>query len=87
MMTHVKCINLDLQCLSRVYVIIMMDTFLLVELQQSNYYKQAEVITIYCLGKINKTQIDNAKDIDVVMLMYNLIQYSDNYSKTPESLW
>ena len=86
-MTHVKCINLNLQCLSRVYVIIMMDTFLLVELQQSNYYKQAEVITIHCLGKINKTQIDNAKDIDVVMLMYNLIQYSDNYSKTPESLW
>ena len=34
-----------------------------------------------CINKINNTQIDNAKDIDVVMSMYNLIEYSDNYSK------
>ena len=32
-------------------------------------------------------QIDNAKDIDIVMPMYNLIEYSDNYAKTPGSLW
>ena len=31
-------------------------------------------------------QIDNAKDIDVVMLMYNLIKYSDNYSEIFGSL-
>ena len=36
--------------------------------------------------KINNTQVDNAKDIDIVMPMYNLIEYSDNYSKTSESL-
>ena len=29
-----------------------------------------------CISGINKTQIDNAKDIDVVMPMYNLIDYS-----------
>ena len=40
-----------------------------------------------CISKINNTQIDNAKDIDIVMPMYNLIEYSDNYSKTSESLW
>ena len=40
-----------------------------------------------CISKINNTQIDNAKDIDIVMSMYNLIEYSDNYSKTSESLW
>ena len=40
-----------------------------------------------CIGKINNTQIDNAKDIDIVMPMYNLIEYSDNYSKTSGSLW
>ena len=28
-----------------------------------------------------------AKDNDRVMLMYNLIEYSDNYSKTSGSLW
>ena len=30
---------------------------------------------------------DNAKDIDVVLPMYNLIEHSDNYSKTSRSLW
>ena len=37
--------------------------------------------------KINNTQIDNAEYIDTVMSMYNLIEYSDSYSKTSGSLW
>ena len=41
----------------------------------------------HCTSEINNTQIDNAKDIDVVMSMYNLIEYSDNYAKTSGSLW
>ena len=40
-----------------------------------------------CISKINVTEIDNAQDIDIVMPMYNLIEYSDNYSKTSGSLW
>ena len=40
-----------------------------------------------CISKINNTQIDNAEYIDIVMPMYNLIEYSDNYSKTNGSLW
>ena len=40
-----------------------------------------------CISVINNTQIDNAKDIDIVIPMYNLIEYSDNYSKTSGSLW
>ena len=36
---------------------------------------------------INNTQIDDAEYIDTVMPMYNLIEYSDNYSKTLGSLW
>ena len=40
-----------------------------------------------CISKINNTQVDDAHDIDVVMPMYNLIEYSDIYSKTPGSLW
>ena len=39
------------------------------------------------ISEINDTDIDNAKDIDIVMPMYNLIEYSDNYSKTFRSLW
>ena len=34
-----------------------------------------------CISEINNTRIDNTKNIDVVMPMYNLIEYSDNYSK------
>ena len=40
-----------------------------------------------CISEINNTQIDNADDIDIVMPMYNLIEYSDNYAKTTGSLW
>ena len=40
-----------------------------------------------CISEINNTQIDNANDIDIVMPMYNLIEYSDNYAKTTGSLW
>ena len=40
-----------------------------------------------CISEINNTQVDNAKDIDIVMAMYNLIEYSDNYAKTTGSLW
>ena len=38
------------------------------------------------MHKQNK-QHRNAKDIVIVMPMYNLIEYSDNYSKTSGSLW
>ena len=36
---------------------------------------------INCISSINNIQIDNAEYIDVMMPMYNLIEYSDNYSK------
>ena len=37
---------------------------------------------INCISKINGVQIDNAEDLDVVMPMYNLLEYSKNYRKT-----
>ena len=40
-----------------------------------------------CISEINNTLIDNAKDIDIVMPMYNIIEYSDNYANTTGSLW
>ena len=40
-----------------------------------------------CITEINYTQVDNAKDLDVIMAMYNLIEYGDNYSVTTGSLW
>ena len=38
-------------------------------------------------SEINNIETDNAKDIDIVMAMYNLIEYSDNFSKTSAILW
>ena len=42
---------------------------------------------INCISKINGVKIDNAEDLDVAMLMYNLLEYSINYRKTTGSLW
>ena len=42
---------------------------------------------INCKTEINNREIDHAKYIDIVMPMYNLIEYSDDYSKTSRSLW
>ena len=48
------------------------------------------VVFTNCKSEINNAEIDNAKDIDIVNMvvpMLILIEYSDNYSKTSESLW
>ena len=38
------------------------------------------------ISRINNTDIYTTLDIDIVMPMYNLIEYSNNYSKTSGSL-
>ena len=40
-----------------------------------------------CISEMNHIQINNAKYINVVMPMHNLIEYSNNYSKTSWNLW
>ena len=39
-----------------------------------------------CISKIDGVKIDNAEDLDVVMPIYNLLEYSKNYRKTTGSL-
>ena len=39
------------------------------------------------ISKSNGIKIDKAEDLDVVMPMCNLLEYSKNYRKTTESLW
>ena len=39
------------------------------------------------ISKINDIKMDNAEDLDVVMPMYNLLEYSKNHRKTTGSLW
>ena len=43
--------------------------------------------SISCISKINGVLIENAEDLDTVMPIYNLFEYSKNYSKTSGSLW
>ena len=40
-----------------------------------------------CISNINNIFIDNAEDLDIVMAMFNPLEYSDNYSMTSGSLW
>ena len=49
-------------------------------------FKNCEPFT-KCISKVNNAEIDNAQGIDVVMPMYNFVEYSDNYSKKSGSLW
>ena len=42
---------------------------------------------INCISKFNVIQIENSEDQDVVMPMYNLLEYSNNYQKETGSLW
>ena len=37
--------------------------------------------------RLNDEHVDNADNLDIIMSMYNLIEYSDNYSDTSGSLW
>ena len=39
------------------------------------------------ISKINGLLVENAEDLDIVTPMYNLLEYSKNYSKTSASLW
>ena len=40
-----------------------------------------------CITEINNTKVDKGKDLDVVMSMYNLVEFSDNNSRATGSLW
>ena len=42
---------------------------------------------ISCISKINGKLVENAEDLDIVMPMYNLLEYSKNYQKTSGSLF
>ena len=40
-----------------------------------------------CISRMNNTDKDNAQDIDIVMPIYSLLEYSDSCSKTSGGLW
>ena len=82
--------NLKLQYLSQLYILvkgtILVAAVAAVERENDKdvIFKKCAKLTD-CIREINNAQIDNAKDIDVVLSMFNLKEYSDNYSKTSGS--
>ena len=40
-----------------------------------------------CISEISNAQVNNVKDLDILMPMYNLIEYCNNYSKTSGSFY
>ena len=56
-------------------------------LRNKNLAFQNNAQFINCISKINGVKIDNAEDLEIVMPMYYLLEYSTNYRKTTGSLW
>ena len=40
-----------------------------------------------CISEMNKSQINNTKDLDILMPIYSLTEYSNNSLKTFGLLW
>ena len=80
----------DLCDFSDAYIVVE-GTIIVADSNDANYNKKLAFKNnapfISCISKINNTLIDNAEDLDIVMTMYNLIEYGKNYSKTTGSLW
>ena len=49
-------------------------------------FKNCAPFTKY-ITKIAGTAIDDAEDLDLLIPMYNLIEYNSNYSETTVNLW
>ena len=82
----------DLWNYSDAYIVMKGDITLVLQIMQKKKNNKAVAFKdnapfINCISKINGVQIDNAEDLDVLMPMYNLIEYSKNYRKTAGSFW
>ena len=93
-------LNLKQQCQSLTYVIIVMHIFIKGNITVNNAWTVAAsnnrnkqvifkncVPFTECISEVNNTHVDHAKYIDKVTVTYNLVEYSENYSKTSGSLW
>ena len=100
MMNLMQCKNAFKNSMLRPsYVIVVMHIYMLKRLYQQNQRQQNQKMLIkkvifknmlhllIAISEINNAQSGNAKAIDVVMTIYNLIEQSNNCSKTSGSLW
>ena len=80
----------DLCDYSNVYILLKGDTIVTdannAKINKSVAFKN-NARFINCISKINGVKTDNAEDLDVVLSMYNLIEYSRKYRKITGTLW
>ena len=79
---------------NQVFVIVLMHMFQLQEILLLQVVMQIQKVACKNCApfkeyrtEINETFVDETEHINIVMPMYNLIEYSDNYSDTSGSLW
>ena len=66
-----------------------------VTVEGDNYNKTRNKMLIFknqaplrsCISQIYNKFVDNVEELDIFMSVYNLLEYSDNYSMTSGSLW
>ena len=86
-------LNLKLQLQGHIYAIIVMHTYMLMKRGAASNNRNKGVTVKDCaqfingIIRINNAQVDDAHDIHAVMSMYNLLEFSNIYSKTSEILW
>ena len=61
------------------------DDFIIIDITQESFKNCAPLMN--CITKINGKIIDDAESLDLVTPIYNLLEYSSNYSDTEENLW
>ena len=86
----ISMLRSDLCDFNDVYIVVKID----ITVGPPNNAKRNKAMTfknnapfINCISKINGEKIDNVEDLDVVLPMYNLLEYSKSYRKTAGSLW
>ena len=68
------------------YILVMGDITVVGHVVTKEAFKNCSPF-IDCITKIDGTTIDDAENLDLLMSMYNLIEYSLNYSDTTVTLW
>ena len=68
------------------YILVRGDITLVAALTTQEAFKNCAPFT-KCIIKIDETTIDDAEDLDLLLPMYNLLEYTSNHSETKGILW
>ena len=71
---------------SDAYISVRRDIIFTAALETQVAFKNCAVVTLR-ITNVDEITIDETEDLDIVMPIYNLIQYSSNYSETSGQLW